>query len=53
MLFIVVTMVGIGVLLLMIGTAVPSLRGTVVKGINDENPQGTTVSHQRYTVLLY
>ena len=44
MLFIVCTMVGIGVLLLMIGTAVPTLRGTIVKEINDENPQGTTAS---------
>eukprot|EP00731_Ephydatia_muelleri_P036321 Em0235g2a len=56
MLFIVVTMVGIGILLLMIGTAVPSLRGSVVKGINDENPQGTTaggVQVNYYLLMCY
>lgn len=56
MLFIVCTMVGIGVLLLMIGTAVPTLRGTIVKEINDENPQGTTaggVQENNYFLMCY
>ena len=44
MTMIVATMVGIGVLLLTIGTAVSDLRGTVMKEINNENPQGTAVS---------
>eukprot|EP00731_Ephydatia_muelleri_P020912 Em0013g639a len=44
------------ILLLMIGTAVPSLRGSVVKGINDENPQGTTaggVQVNYYLLMCY
>ena len=45
MLLIVVIMVGIGVLLLTIGTGVSDLRGMAVKVVNAENPQGTAVSY--------